>query len=134
MKSKAFKITFWVTAIGVILLAVALVFTAFLLLYPEEVFQITSPNGDYSLHFYQIGAPGFPFGPATVLATVTDSRGYISDSVIFQLQTDGTSLSIHNFSDAQWSKDSVTFLLLEEGPLTERTLQLPRPRLYYKIF
>ncbi len=134
MKSKASRITFWVVVIAAILLTAALLLAGFLLLYPEEVFQVPSPNGDYVLHFYQIGSPGFPLGPVTVLAAVTDSRGYVSDATVFRLQTDGASLSIHNFSDAQWSKDSVTFLLLEEGPLTERTLQLPRPRLYYKIF
>lgn len=134
MKSKASRITFWVAAIAAILLAAALLLAGFLLLYPEEVFQVSSPDERYQLHFYQIGAPGFPFGPVTVRVTATDQDGKFLDSVTFKLQTDGTALSIHNLENIQWHPDRVTITLLEEGPLTERTLQLHRRKLYYKIF
>lgn len=115
--SKAGKIVLSVLSIVVALIIGAYLFIgalwsgAFNFLLPEEIATYTSPDGEYSLVFEQMGAPQWPFGPTDVRLTLKNHNGKIIERVSTQLMDDGANASEYNIESVSWNEDAVIIIL-----------------------
>ena len=84
--------------IGAYLFIGALWSGTFNFLQPKEIVTYSSPDGEYSLVFEQMGDPEWPFGPTDVRLTLKIHDGKIIERVSTQLSDDGANASEHNIA------------------------------------
>ena len=115
--SKAGKIIVSIVSILVVLfISGCLLFVAFWngalnFMFPNEIATYSSPNGEYSLVFEQMGDPEWPFGATDVRLTLKDHNGKIVERVSEQLNDDGANASESNISAIFWEDDEVIVIL-----------------------
>lgn len=117
MMAKWLKITLILLGI---LLAVAVAFVGLVRIWwnggfnslsPREIATYTSPDGEYTLIFEQLGGPHWPFGPADVQLTLRNSQGVYIDRISAQVYNDGVNAHPRNIKSIQWSENTVTVIL-----------------------
>lgn len=113
----------WLKAVLIllgVLLAIAVVFIGLVRIWwnggfnslsPREVATYTSPDGEYTLIFEQLGSPAWPFGPADVQLTLRNSQGRCLDQFSTDVWNDGGSAGPGNIKSIQWGEDTVTVIL-----------------------
>ena len=110
------------TVLMIISIAVALIFGAYLFIaalwngafnfiHPKEIGTYSSPDGEYSLVFEQMGDPQWPFGPTDVRLTLKNYDGKIIERVSTQLSDDGANAREYNIASISWDKDAVVVVL-----------------------
>ena len=97
--------------IGGYLLVVAFWNGTFNFMLPKEIATYSSPDGEYSLVFEQMGDPAWPFGPTDVRLTLKNNNGKIIDRVSTQINDDGTNASKNNIASISWNDDEVVVVL-----------------------
>lgn len=80
-------------------------------LFPEEVATYSSPDGEYSLVFEQMGEPQWPFGPTDVRLTLKNSDGKTIKRVSTQIHDDGASAGEYHMKSISWNEDGVVVIL-----------------------
>lgn len=81
----------------------------------------------YTLHIYQVGSPGFPFGSVTTQIAVKDSRGWTQDKKTFELCNDGSGVWVeYTLLDIRWEDSAVEVEMrgIEEEKSTVHILKL----------
>ena len=103
-----------------ILLAVAVVFIGLVHVWwnggfnassPREIATYTSPDGEYTLIFEQLGAARWPFGPADIRLTLKTGKGVYIDQINAKVYNDGGNAYPRNIMSIQWGEDTVTVIL-----------------------
>lgn len=111
---------------AVVLVMVAGIFFGVILFSEEyvatEIAQFSSPDGNYTLIFEQIGSPGFPFGSVDVKFTVEDKNGVTVAKMKNALNNDGGSAKKENIKEIKWENDRITILLDESDLEFDREL------------
>ena len=116
------KVLLWIVSIvtaliiGGWLLIVALWNGAFDFMLPSEIVlreitSYTSPDGEYSLVFEQVGDPDWPFGSTEIRLTLKNGDGEIVERVSASLHDDGANASEHNVVSVRWDDKGVTVVL-----------------------
>ncbi|MBQ8550082.1 MAG: hypothetical protein IJ426_01945 [Clostridia bacterium] len=72
-----------------------------------------SPDGEYTLYFYQVGDPQWSFGSVGAKLLLKNSDGKTVDEEEFSLQNDGGNADISNVSAISWSYSSVKVNFIE---------------------
>ncbi|MBR5524978.1 MAG: hypothetical protein IKU51_06905 [Clostridia bacterium] len=103
-------------AIGAYFFIVALWNGAFDFMLPSEIVSreiasYTSPDGEYSLVFEQVGDPDWPFGSTEIRLTLKNGDGEIVERVSASLHDDGANAGEHNVASVQWDDEGVTVVL-----------------------
>ena len=93
------------------LFIVALWNGAFNFLLPKEIAAFSSPDGEYSLIFEQMGDPQWPFGPTDVRLTLKHRGGRTIKRVSTQLRDDGANAGEGNILSISWNDDAVVVIL-----------------------
>ncbi|MBQ7921242.1 MAG: hypothetical protein IJ325_01515 [Clostridia bacterium] len=100
-----------VIIIGAYLFISAIWSGTFNFMHPKEIAAYTSPDGEYSLVFEQMGEPQWPFGPTDIRLTLKNRDGKIIKRVSAQLSDDGANASEHNIASISWNDDAVIIIL-----------------------
>ena len=106
----------------IISIAVALIIGAYLFigaiwsgafnsLHPNEIATYSSPDGDYTLVFEQMGDPAWPFGPTDVRLTLKNHDGKIIERVSTLIFNDGANASEYNIASVLWNDNEVVVVL-----------------------
>lgn len=85
-----------------------------------------SPNGDYTVHLYQIGSPGWPFGAVSAKLVLENSEGDTIDKVTFDLANDGGGVYEGNIEEIHWLQENVE-IIMGEADTTKQYIYI----LYY---
>ena len=115
--SKTVKIVLIILSVALVVIIGAYLFIgalwsgAFNFIQPKEIVTYSSPNGEYSLVFEQMGDPQWPFGPTDVRLTLKNHDGKIIERVSTQLSDDGANASEHNIASISWNDDAVIVVL-----------------------
>lgn len=76
-----------------------------------------SPDGNYTVSFYQVGEPQWPFGPVGAKLILTDVNGNKLDEEIFDVLNDGAGAHEGNLKAITWDENEVQVLIdSEERP------------------
>ena len=75
----------------------------------KEIYRESSPDGAYTVVFYQVGQPGWPFGPVKAQIKLCNKRGRTIDKLTLSINNDGGQLFKSNIRLLQW-RDSVVEL------------------------
>lgn len=88
---------------------------AFEEIFEEEILISSekSPNEQYILCLYQIGAPVWSFGPVKAKLVLYDAAGEMLDEESFQLFNDGTNVAADNVVEVIWSDNQVEVRMKE---------------------
>lgn len=78
---------------------------------PREIATYTSPDGEYTLIFEQLGAARWSFGPADVRLQLRNSQGRYLDTFCTDVWNDGANACPGNILSIQWGEDTVTVIL-----------------------
>ncbi len=78
---------------------------------PSEIAEYKSPDRQYTLVFYQLGSPDWPFGETDVRFKLKDARGRKLNSVDTTIQDDGSSATEYNVKRVVWLEDRVEVTL-----------------------
>ena len=116
----AIVLLFTYIAIGVLAFA-----GAFNFLDPREVATYTSPDGEYSLEFEQMGDPAWPYGPTDVRLTLRNQEGRKIGRVSANVYNDGTDATERNIISISWNEDSVTVVLRNQEGGREQEVSIP---------
>lgn len=128
--SKAGKIVLIIVSIvlaimiGGYLLIVALFSGAFNFLLPSEIATYSSPDGEYSLVFEQMGSPEWPFGPTDVRLTLKNDEDDTIERVSTQIFDDGANASERNIDSISWNEDAVT-VVLRASEMDDKEITIP---------
>ena len=76
-----------------------------------KIATYNSPDEEYSLVFEQMGAPGWPYGPAKVRLTLKNRKGKTVTRVSAQIFNDGANASERNVVSVCWTDDAVVVVL-----------------------
>ncbi|MBO5361319.1 MAG: hypothetical protein J6B25_10840 [Clostridia bacterium] len=93
-------------------------------LQPKEIGTYSSPDGEYSLIFEQMGDPQWPFGPKDVRLTLKNHDGKIIDRVSTQINDDGANASEHNIESVSWNDDAV-IVVLGASEMKNKEISIP---------
>lgn len=93
-------------------------------LQPKEIGTYSSPDGEYSLIFEQMGDPQWPFGPTDVRLTLKNDDGKIIDRVSTQINDDGANASKHNIESISWN-DNVVIIVLGASEMIDKEISIP---------
>ncbi len=112
-----------------ILLFVAAVVFVSLFIYGDqfkktEVHREYSPDGAYEFVLYQVGAPGWPFGPVKAEIRVLDSEGDVLDKESIVVHTDGGSLTAYNLDELRWGDTALEVVCHGEDGAATYILEL----------
>ena len=77
----------------------------------KEIATYTSPDGEFSLVFEQLGDPQWPFGPTDVRLTLKSHDGIIIERVSTQLVNDGANACEGHIASISWNDDGVIVVL-----------------------
>ena len=72
-----------------------------------------SPDGEYTLYFYQVGDPQWSFGSVGAKLLLKNSDGKIVDEEKFSLNNDGGGAEVSNISAISWSYGCVKANFIE---------------------
>ena len=78
---------------------------------PREIATYTSPDGEYTLIFEQLGDAVWPFGPADIRLTLKTGKGVYIDHINAKVYNDGGNAYPRNILSIQWGEDTVTVIL-----------------------
>ena len=77
----------------------------------KEIATYSSPDGEYSIVFEQMGDPAWPFGPTDVRLTLKNHNDEIIERVSTMLFDDGAPAGEHNIASISWGDDAVMIIL-----------------------
>ena len=95
-----------------VLIAIAVVFAVIMVLasvfiYEDqfkkrEVYRVENPDNGFAFVLYQVGSPGWPFGPVKAEIRVVNSNGKTLDKEAIVIHTDGAQLSKYYIDGLRW--------------------------------
>ena len=127
---KVVKIIFLILSIasifivGAYLLLIALWGGAFDFLSHHEIATYSSPDGQYSLTFEQVGSPAWPFGAVDVRLTLKNNKGRKIKRVSAQVHNDGGSADEWNMKSISWNDDGVV-VILQSAEMEDEEIVMP---------
>ena len=128
--NKAGKIVLLILSISVALLIGTWLFIgalwtgAFNFMLPSEIATYSSPDGEYSLVFEQMGDPAWPFGPTDVSLTLKDQNSKIIERASTQVFNDGVCASEWNIKSVSWNRDAVV-VILQSAEAQDQEISIP---------
>ena len=93
-------------------------------MFPHEVATYSSPDGEYSLVFEQMGDPVWPFGPTDVRLTLKNSNGKIIKRVSTQIHDDGACAREYHIASVAWNDDAVV-IVLRGSEMQDKEVSIP---------
>lgn len=91
-----------------------------------EVLRQQSPNEEYELVVYQVGAPKWSFGPVKAQLKLIDKKEKNVDKTeVFSVNNDGASLTEYSIDEVFWHKEQVTVTISDEQGTQSYTLCAP---------
>lgn len=127
---KTAKIILLIFLCAVVLLFIACSFIGaywggyFNFMFPHEVATYSSPDGEYSLVFEQMGDPVWPFGPTDVRLTLKNSNGKIIKRVSTQIHDDGACAREYHIASVAWNDDAVV-IVLRGSEMQDKEVSIP---------
>ena len=109
--------------IGAYLFVGALWSGAFNFMFPKEIATYSSPNGEYSLVFEQMGDPQWPFGPTDVRLTLKDRNGKIIQRISTQISNDGANAAKNTIASISW-KDNEVIVVLQAAEMEDKEVSI----------
>ncbi|MBQ8324164.1 MAG: hypothetical protein IJX82_03340 [Clostridia bacterium] len=89
-----------------------------------EVHREESPDGAYEFVLYQVGAPGWPYGPVKAEIRVLDAEGDVLDKETIVIGNDGGNITVHNLDELRWSDTALEVVCHGEEGVTTYILEL----------
>ena len=91
----------------VVIRFIVCIFFAALFIYEDqfakkEVYRESSPDNDFVFVLYQVGQPGWPFGPVKAQIKVLNFKGKTIDKESIVIHTDGAQLSRSYIEELRW--------------------------------
>ena len=90
----------------------------------KEVYRESSPNGEFQFVLYQVGQPGWSFGPVKAQLCVVDSNGKTVDKESIVIHTDGAQLNEVYLDEIQWGEKALSVVCRGEDGLATYVLAL----------
>ncbi len=106
----------------------AVIFFASAFIYSEEykkteVYREQSPNGEFEFVLYQVGSPGWPFGPVKAQVKLLNAKGEMVDKTEnFWVDTDGSALREYYIKDVLWQDKELKVVFSGEDGLQNQIL------------
>ena len=73
----------------------------------EEIHTLRSPDGNYTVEVFQVGSPGWSFGPVKARLILSDNNGETLDRLDISLNNDGSGVDPYNINDIRWLDHTV---------------------------
>lgn len=123
---KVFKKALFIS-IAVILIAV--IFFVAINVYADrfmksEVYREASPDGEFQFVLYQVGQPGWAFGPVKAQLCVLDSNGKTVDKESIVIHTDGAQLNECYLDEINWGDTALEVVCRGEDGTATYVLEL----------
>ena len=90
----------------------------------REVYRESSPNGEFVLVLYQVGQPGWPFGPVKAQIKILNSEGKTIDKEAIVIHTDGAQLNEFYIDEVCWSDNTIEVVCSGEDGTASYVLEL----------
>ncbi|MBQ8433034.1 MAG: hypothetical protein IJX28_09145 [Clostridia bacterium] len=81
----------------------------------EEIYRGTDPDSEYVFVLYQVGAPGWPFGPVKAEVRVLNAMGNTVDKESVLVYTDGARLTESYIGEINWGEKTLEIDFLGEN-------------------
>ena len=123
---KIFKIIL-ISIILLILISVVLFVSLFIYedqFAKREVYRESSPNGEFVFVLYQVGQPGWPFGPVKAQIRVLNVKGKTIDKESIVIHTDGAQLHEVYIDEVCWGDNIIEVVCTGEDGLASYVLDL----------
>lgn len=113
----------------VLLVSISIILFVSLFIYEDqfaksEVYRESSPNGDFIFVLYQVGQPGWPFGPVKAEIRVLNAKGKTIDKESIVIHTDGAQLNEVYIDEICWSENMIEVVCSGEDGTASYVLEL----------
>ena len=98
-----------------ILLVVFMILVSSACFFEEEILiaSANSPDGNYTVHLYQVGSPQWSFGSVNAKLILEDANGKTVDEEHFGLSNDGAGVFEGNIKEITWMDNQVEIIMGE---------------------
>lgn len=90
----------------------------------REVYRESSSNGEFVFVLYQVGQPGWPFGPVKAEIRVLNEKGKTMDKESIVIHTDGAQLNEFYIDEICWGDNMVEVVCSGEDGTASYVLEL----------
>ena len=90
----------------------------------REVYRESSPNGDFVFVLYQVGQPGWPFGPVKAQIKILNFEGKTINKEAIVIHTDGAQLDELYIDEIRWSENTIEVKCSGEDGTASYVLEL----------
>lgn len=113
----------------ILLILISVVLFVSLFIYEDqfakrEVYRESSPNGEFVFVLYQVGQPGWPFGPVKAQIKILNSEGKTIDKEAIVIHTDGGQLNEFYIDEVCWSDNTIEVVCSGEDGTASYVLEL----------
>ncbi len=113
----------------ILLILISVVLFVSLFIYEDqfakrEVYRESSPNGEFVFVLYQVGQPGWPFGPVKAQIKILNSEGKTIDKEAIVIHTDGAQLNEFYIDEVCWSDNTIEVVCSGEDGTASYVLEL----------
>ena len=113
----------------ILLILISVVLFVSLFIYEDqfakrEVYRESSPNGEFVFGHYQVGQPGWPFGPVKAQIKILNSEGKTIDKEAIVIHTDGGQLNEFYIDEVCWSDNTIEVVCSGEDGTASYVLEL----------
>ena len=113
----------------ILLILISVVLFVSLFIYEDqfakrEVYRESSPNGEFVFVLYQVGQPGWPFGPVKAQIKILNSEGKTIDKEAIVIHTDGAQLNECYLDEINWGDTALEVVCRGEDGTSTYVLEL----------
>ena len=113
----------------VLLISILIILFVSLFIYEDqfarkEVYRQSSPNGEFVFVLYQVGQPGWPYGPVKAQIRVLNSKGKTIDKESIVVHTDGAQLNEFCIDEICWKENIIEVICSGEDGSASYVLNL----------